>query len=319
MKLKSKILNSSLMIISILIGIVLIEIFGSFIGLGNPLLYEPDQLVGYRLRPNQSQKRRKHAKVTTDNEGFRIDPSNEIKKNSEIIVFVGDSVTYGGSYIDDKKLFSSIYCKSLKENSICLNNGINSWGTMNMGRFIENYDIYSKKIPLEIFLVILPGDEKRNFRSFSDTPFWSNPPKSPAAINEVIKFITLKYLIPKLSQSNHNDALKNNIKNSEIKSNLQMDLAWEELKVYLEKSKYPINLAITPPKKWLINPDKNLSEIKKYDDVLKKINKLSSIKKVCNLYHYAKKYEHDKTYVDGVHLSAEGHKLWAKILLNCFN
>ena len=62
---------------------------------------------------------------------------------------------------------------------------------MNMGRFIDNYDIYSNKIPSEIFLVILPGDEKRNFRSFSDTPFWSNSPKAPAAINEVIKFITL--------------------------------------------------------------------------------------------------------------------------------
>ena len=319
MKLKSKILNSSLMVISIVIGIVLIEFIGSFIGLGNPVLYEPDQLVGYRLRPNQSQKRRNNAKVTTDNEGFRIDPSNEIKKGSEFIVFVGDSVTYGGSYIDDKKLFSSIFCKSHKTNSICLNNGINSWGTMNMGRFIDNYDIYSNKIPSEIFLVILPGDEKRNFRSFSDTPFWSNSPKAPAAINEVIKFITLRYFIPKLSQSNQNDFLKKNTRNSEIKNNLQRDLAWEELEVYLKKSSYPINLAITPPKKWLINPDKNSNEIKKYDDLLKNINELSSIKKVCNLYHYAKKYEHNNTYVDGVHLSAEGHKLWADILVKCFN
>ena len=46
MKLKSKILNTSLVFFSILFGIVFIEILGSFIGLGNPLLYEADQLVG---------------------------------------------------------------------------------------------------------------------------------------------------------------------------------------------------------------------------------------------------------------------------------
>ena len=59
MKLKEKILRLFLILFSIILGISFIEIFTRFLGLGSPLLYDSDSLVGYRLKPNQSQKRRK--------------------------------------------------------------------------------------------------------------------------------------------------------------------------------------------------------------------------------------------------------------------
>ena len=34
--------------------------------------------------------------ITTDYEGFKIDPSKNNNSSSEVFVFVGDSVTYGG-------------------------------------------------------------------------------------------------------------------------------------------------------------------------------------------------------------------------------
>ena len=93
--------------------------------------------------------------------GFRIDP-NEIKdSNSEIIIFVSDSVTYGGSYIDDTELFSSRYCEN-NSKLICLNAGVNGWGTYNMARFISNFSTYSERIPSKFLLVISPNDELRN-------------------------------------------------------------------------------------------------------------------------------------------------------------
>ena len=67
---------------------------------------------------------------------------------------------------------------------------------MNMGRFIANFNLYSERQILKIILVILPGDERRNLKSFTDTPFWSSKPRNPKAINEVMRYITLKYLIP---------------------------------------------------------------------------------------------------------------------------
>ena len=149
-----------------------------------------DNLVGYRLRPNQSLVRRKGANITTDSEGFRIDNKKIVKEDTKFIVFVGDSVTYGGSYIDNENLFSSKYCNLIYDKNIsCLNSGINAWGLHNMSRLISNYNLYSSRKPIKFILVILPGDEGRNFKAFSDTPFWSNKPKQPSALNEIIKFI----------------------------------------------------------------------------------------------------------------------------------
>ena len=59
MKFNEKILKSFLILFSIILGISFIEIFARFLGLGSPLLYDSDSLVGYRLKPNQFQKRRK--------------------------------------------------------------------------------------------------------------------------------------------------------------------------------------------------------------------------------------------------------------------
>ena len=112
--------KSLLLLSSISFGIFICEVTARFIGLGNPLIYQADSVVGYRLRPNQNNKRFKNATVSTDSEGFRVSPGKKSDPLTDIFVFVGDSVTYGGSYIDDTELFSSIFCAN-RSNSICLN------------------------------------------------------------------------------------------------------------------------------------------------------------------------------------------------------
>ena len=76
MKVSKIILNSLLTCTSILFGIFICEFAARRIGLGTPILYSLDNLVGYRLKPNQSIIRRKNAKITTDFEGFRINHEN---------------------------------------------------------------------------------------------------------------------------------------------------------------------------------------------------------------------------------------------------
>ena len=88
--------NLFLLLTSISFGIIICELAGRFVGLGDPILYKKDSLVGYRLKPNQNNKRFKNAMITTDYEGFKIDPSKNNNSSSEVFVFVGDSVTYGG-------------------------------------------------------------------------------------------------------------------------------------------------------------------------------------------------------------------------------
>ena len=317
MNFKEKIVGFSLISFSIISGIFLVEFLALYIGLGNPLLYEPDPLVGYRLKPNQSQKRRKNAFVTSNEEGFRINPSVSISSKSKFIVFVGDSVTYGGSYIDDKDIFSSKYCQIIKNNNICLNNGINAWGTMNMGRFISNFEIYSKIVPEKFILVILPGDERRNLKSFTDTPFWYSSPKQPKGINEVSKFIFLKYFLPSLQSKNKIKNIEAFDKNENKKSILVREQAWKELNLYIRNSKYPIDVIITPPKVWF-DDEEYRKEINIYNKLLLSLDS-ENINRKCNLYDFLKNDYSPDLYVDGVHLNKKGHELWSKKIHECIN
>ena len=56
MESKEKFYRLFLVLFSIIIGISSIEICARYLGLGKPLLYTSDSLVGYRLKPNQTQK-----------------------------------------------------------------------------------------------------------------------------------------------------------------------------------------------------------------------------------------------------------------------
>ena len=51
--------------------------------------------------------------VTINNAGLRS--LNSWNNNRKKIVFLGDSVTYGGSYIDDRDIFSHQVCLKLKD------------------------------------------------------------------------------------------------------------------------------------------------------------------------------------------------------------
>ena len=59
-------------------------------------------------------------------------------ENADILFKNGaDKVVLGSGAINKKDL--------IEKNYYCLNNGINSWGVTNMGRFISNFRLYSER------------------------------------------------------------------------------------------------------------------------------------------------------------------------------
>tara|TARA_Y100001968_G_scaffold308967_1_gene328330 strand:+ start:571 stop:1524 length:954 start_codon:yes stop_codon:yes gene_type:complete len=316
MNLKRLITNILLSSISISFGIIVCEFAGRSFGLGNPLLYKEDELVGYRLRPNQNKKRLKNSFVSTDFEGFRFDPNQKKDLSAEIIIFVGDSVTYGGSYIDNSNLFSSIYCDD-STNLVCLNSGVNSWGTYNMGRFISNFSLYSTRIPSKFVLIILPGDDLRNLSQLSSLPYWSASPKHPKAINELLNYSLLRYIVPSLRSQNlefNKDVVKeSNIKSQTIKQ------SWQDLDNYIKSSESKVEIVLTPPKRWFEKSQQSQSDIKLYDQYLSMISQNQNVLKTCNLYYFVRDDYSSIDYVDSVHLSNSGHKKWAKYIKSCLS
>ena len=91
------------------------ELYLRYIGLGDPIVYDSNFVYGYAPKANQKKSRFNNSVVTINDVGLRSIENWSERKKYKKIVFFGDSVTYGGSYIDDKDTFVFLSCKNLKK------------------------------------------------------------------------------------------------------------------------------------------------------------------------------------------------------------
>ena len=139
-------------------GLFLIEFIGKKgFDLGDSIVYEHNNTWGYSLRPNGSYKRFEGDKVTINAVGLRS-TQDWNKDSSNKILFLGDSVTYGGSYIDDDNTFVAHACKDIKGWS-GYNCGVNAYGVLNM-ILRSRYDIRPQGAKMTVFTFIT-GDFDR--------------------------------------------------------------------------------------------------------------------------------------------------------------
>lgn len=82
-------------------------------GLGNPVLVAPDPASDYILKPNQNVYRF-FCHTRTNACGMRSDPFSAVPDSGTLrVLFIGDSVTYGTSHVDQSKIFSEILHREL--------------------------------------------------------------------------------------------------------------------------------------------------------------------------------------------------------------
>ena len=128
---KNTFLLSILFILLIFLLTVMLEFYLSkFIGLGEPVVYDQSRVWGYSPKPNKKYERFEGDLVTINDAGLRSTKSwkNETKPK---LLFLGDSVLYGGSNINDDQLFSLLSRNDIPEWS-CFNGGVNAFGILNM-------------------------------------------------------------------------------------------------------------------------------------------------------------------------------------------
>jgi len=101
-----------------------------FTGLGNPVLFQADPSYGYRLRPKQETWRFGGAHFKINNLGLRAQHDWDAKRERKIL-FLGDSVTYGGNHVSNEELFSEVALPRLKGFDGG-NAGIPNWGVENV-------------------------------------------------------------------------------------------------------------------------------------------------------------------------------------------
>ena len=156
-----------------------------YLGLGEPIVYDAHALWGYSPRENRQYTRFDGDIVSINNVGARgLEPWRQDGAN---ILFLGDSVTYGGSYIDDNQTFSSLTCASLP-NWSCHNAGVNAYGILNMVAR-SRYDSRINDAPIRIFTFI-SGDFDRGLRKSETAHFiLRDAPSYFSGLWEIMNFI----------------------------------------------------------------------------------------------------------------------------------
>lgn len=291
-----------LVIFVVLLPIFLTEMYLKSIGLGDPIRYTANAVYGYSPTESQTKIRFKKSKIQINESGLRMDVNWKNNKRKKILFF-GDSVTYGGSYIDDKEIFTYRACHAkilrayagdldkFNNNLLCGNAGVNSYGIFNIV-FRSRYD--ERIQDAEIIIFILVGDDfYRGLQKADTAHFYLNNKKFPfPAVTEAINFIATKYDINNYIAKSLN-----------YESNNKKELVSESINLLqseimrLENTNKKVFLFYSPT----IDKDGkiNLESEYVYGELKRKINK-----NIISLYKILSK----EMFVDSVHYNKLGHE-----------
>jgi len=301
--------NLLIVIISVVVVLSIIEISLRLYGLGNPIIYEKSLLWGYSPLPNQQEKRLENATVTINEDGLR---TSKKFTNVNKIIFYGDSVTYGGSYIDDLEIFSDIVCEKLnkiKELYSCGNAGVNAYGIRNIIKRTQNYE---NKFPNHYKVItIIEGDFYRNFSQINSLPYFTQP------IQNILKATTeLTLYALDLMRNNQRFGNKSNNykKNQEDFDIIEINETINEFVNLYKKNKknnIPIKIIWSP-----IFADFSKDKIEYQNNKIFRILKKEIQDDFVDMRNLLENLNVDinKIYYDGSHLNKFGHNIYAKII-----
>lgn len=290
-----------LVFISVFIIFITLSVnyYFKFIGLGDPIRYDKDYVYGFAPKVNQKKKRFKDAIVTINESGLRsIENWKDSKKKK--ILFIGDSVTYGGSYIDDKKIFSHLVCDELKK-FICGNAGVNAYGIINM----VNRSRYDERIQnADVVIFLFSGfNFTREYANSDIAHFYlNNNNYFLSGLMEAISFISTKYDINNYL-SKKNDTKKYNHRKELVDYSIKK-LISEVRRLNEDKKKVLIFYSIK-------NIDKE-SKNQHNQYILKNLTNT----KLKNFYSLENILNKDEYFVDDAHYSLLGHKKVAEKIIS---
>lgn len=268
--------------------------FIKFIGLGDPLIYQHSKIFGYDLQPNQKVKRRGKV-ISINDEGMR-NPNNWRKDYDKKILFIGDSVTFGGSIVNDEDTFVLKTCDKIKKiKIICGNYSINGYGVEAISNKIKYKNINDEDL---LVLIFIGNDFERGLNHLGIQPYFSKN------INNFLPALTEISLIVLDKLRNKIRFDSNNISESkEVYKNYQIDQI-NKLKEVIIKNK----------KNYLIFYSPEFSELEnnnKYDHI--KIKLINEFDNFIDLTDDLKKFK-KKIYFDNVHLNKYGHEIYTDLI-----
>ena len=262
------------------------------IGFGDPILYENKQ--NYYPKYNQNVTRLNKSKVIINNFGMRTNYNWNNTINSKKIIFFGDSVLFGGSYIDNSELFSEKLC-SMISNSICGNYGVNGYRVENLKLRISEV---KDKFEFDHLIIVVSESIQMGQSKFQEFPFYEQFNfKIFKSTREILNHILFKY--------NLMDNYHKKIKIIKKKSNHNNIGDLISILNEISNSKTKVKIIILPTLENL-----NRGKIKKH--FFENIN--SNQIKVFNMFDNFKTINYEELYFNNAHLNKKGHDYFAKII-----
>lgn len=308
-------LTITMLVLASLSLLALNWVAGHFFGLGKVVLYEANPIYGYRVAPNQSVARNAYQRIHVNNLGMRAKADWDLSSNKPKILFIGDSVTYGGSYIDNDNLFSEKIGHALPQYQVG-NAAVNGWGVDNVVAFIKDTGF----LAADIYVLVFPeGDFYRGLSRIGGQPFWTRKPAF--ALEELLHYGIYK---AHLVKTPHLHAYENSVTEKTQIAQLAVEHL-SELITFLEQHHKKVMVVISPSLPQVLGKaqrdpivqrllhEKGIPAIYLLDRIL------SSTENTTNAEHTANTHsaERDKAslFHDTIHLSNQGHELWAALML----
>ena len=138
-------------------------------GFGTPVLIAPDAACGYVLKPNQDV-HRFLAHTRTNQWSMRSDDLSTAHTAATLrLMFLGDSVTYGTSHVDQRDIFTEIMHRQLPDvvhrPVEVLNASAGAWAIGNELAYLRSRGTFGSEMVIE---VVNSGDLTERFARISD-------------------------------------------------------------------------------------------------------------------------------------------------------
>lgn len=291
-----------------LVFLFLCESILYLIGWGDPVVYMRDDKCRFRLAPNQK-KYMIGRQININSIGMR---GPEPDKNKNNIVFLGDSITYGGASIADDKIFVGILNKMLSDTGYqALNAGVNNYGPKNIEQW---FYILKRNINFHYTVLVIPSiDFKRGFNyNTSKIDLFHNYWLRFQFIGTYMLYRSKTFLLDFIRDYLYDfDPFKNKL---DVKMN--DNLLEENANAYKNVIKKSENILIfiIPSKEEVMNK----TEDKTKQFYLIQLSEITEPSKIIDLYPMLVKYG-PHIFRDYCHFNEEGHKIIANIIWQTIN
>ena len=176
----------------------LLEIAVRYIGFGDPILYYNAAWGGLRPIPGQQVERLAGVTVTVDDNGYRS--AHPETQGSLRVLFLGDSVTWGGSRVDDSALFTEVAADVLRRQGgsvYAMNAGVNGTSLVNQAEIFSHLS----DVPIDVLVWLFPWSDVE--RSYAALGFlWPPRFKPRFALVEVVDHLIFRFWLNAFREKN---------------------------------------------------------------------------------------------------------------------